>query len=245
MFKRNSKEKDVLQKANEVLELAENALMKAEACYAQIEYEKNLLFEALKKFVEKNELLNAKVEVTETEISRLGEDKPSNEIDFALVNKTEPNKPRTLKTLREGKGFSLRDVANKIGCSKSSVLNWEQGVVKPPFAKAVCLADLFGCTIPEIEDAIQKTADERYFSKKIVSATASSNALDLRGLRQKHGYYQSDIAKKLRVSATTVSAWETGANRIQAHSISALSSLYGVSREEVESAAKKSYKGEY
>ena len=56
MFKRNSKEKDVLQKANEVLELAENALMKAEACYVQIKYEKNLLFEALKKFVEKKRI---------------------------------------------------------------------------------------------------------------------------------------------------------------------------------------------
>ena len=229
LFKRYSKEKEVLQKANEVLEFAENALMKAEALYTQMEYEKNLLIDVLKKFTDKTEASNTGSESAEA--LQLGKDKPI--------------KSLSLKALREEKGLSLRRMADMVGCSKSVVSYWEQGVAKPPFAKAVCLADLFGCTIPEIEDAIQKTADERYFSKKIVSATASSNALDLRGLRQKHGYYQSDIAKKLRVSATTVSAWETGANRIQAHSISALSSLYGVSREEVESAAKKSYKGEY
>lgn len=230
LFKRYSKEKDILQKANKVLELAENALMKAKALCTQTEYETNLLSEVLKKFADKTEASNTESEPADVEALQLGKDKPI--------------KPLSLKALREEKGLSLRRMADMVGCSKSVISCWEQGVVKPPYAKIVLLANFFGRTISEVEEAVKVTADENFFKKEFVNNKVSLNSLDLRGLRQKYGYKQSDIAKNLHVAPNTVSAWETGANRIQSVSILALSLLYDAPIEEIEMAAKKSYRGE-
>ena len=160
------------------------------------------------------------------------------------VSATTQKKVKTLRDLREEKGCSLREMANSIDCSKSIVSCWEQGVTKPPYTKIVLLANFFGYTISEIEKVIQATVDENFF-KGTLNVTSLQNSLDLKGLRKKYNYSQKEVAKVLCMSQNAVSAWETGINRMTRSSMLMLSRLYDVTYEEVEMAAKKSYKGEY
>lgn len=57
---------------------------------------------------------------------------------------------RTLATKRCELGLSQSDVCRAINTSRTSVANWEAGVVSPRLDTLVQLADLYGCTLDEL-----------------------------------------------------------------------------------------------
>ena len=58
-------------------------------------------------------------------------------------------------------------------------------------------------------------------------------AMTLKAARVNAGYTQFDVANRLHVSPTTVSAWENGQNDIKASDFKALCDLYGESMDAI------------
>lgn len=57
--------------------------------------------------------------------------------------------------------------------------------------------------------------------------------LNLKELREREGLKQSDVARRLRVTQTAVSRWESGKNLINRRNRRALARLYGTSEEKI------------
>ncbi|MFD2330049.1 helix-turn-helix transcriptional regulator [Cohnella sp. GCM10020058] len=55
-----------------------------------------------------------------------------------------------LVSARKEKGWTQDDVAQKLGCQKSTVSNWERGYSKPPLEDAFRVADLYGRTVESL-----------------------------------------------------------------------------------------------
>ena len=62
------------------------------------------------------------------------------------------NYSERIKTLREGKGFTQAELAEKLGCSRQIIIRWENGLSIPSTTYAKKLADCFGMTVDELMD---------------------------------------------------------------------------------------------
>ena len=145
MFKKRTQENEVLQKANEVLEIATKLLNKLEIYDARL----NRLTERIDKLEEEKFM--------------------ENEIPYVKKQpeETKPSKPINLKTIREKNKLSQRAVAEKIGVNQSTYWGYETGNYKPSFTVCAKLAELFGCKVKDIQDALKVTADEAFFKSLI------------------------------------------------------------------------------
>ena len=55
-----------------------------------------------------------------------------------------------IKQLREQKGLTQYELAEKIGCGKHNISTWELGKYEPLLANVVALADFFNVSIDEL-----------------------------------------------------------------------------------------------
>jgi transcriptional regulator with XRE-family HTH domain len=58
---------------------------------------------------------------------------------------------QTVKQLREGKGWTQLELANKIGVTPSTIYNWERGRFEPRVGQLRDLAQLFNVRMDEID----------------------------------------------------------------------------------------------
>lgn len=52
-----------------------------------------------------------------------------------------------LRELRNKSGLTQNEIANKIGVSGQTILNWENGIYEPKINQLIQLADLFNVTV--------------------------------------------------------------------------------------------------
>jgi transcriptional regulator with XRE-family HTH domain len=64
--------------------------------------------------------------------------------------------PRTLRSLREKKGLTLRQVGDLVGVSYGSIQNYEAGDAVPPLDVAMRLAHLYGVTVEQIAAMVRR-----------------------------------------------------------------------------------------
>lgn len=55
-----------------------------------------------------------------------------------------------LRELREAKGLSQKDVANRIGVTPGSVAHWELGMKNISMRNLIALSDLLDCTVDQL-----------------------------------------------------------------------------------------------
>ena len=65
-----------------------------------------------------------------------------------------------IKALRDLKGWSQEDLAEKLGISRSAVGNYEQGTREPDLETLENLADTFNCTMSYLVEPISELQDE-------------------------------------------------------------------------------------
>ena len=65
-----------------------------------------------------------------------------------------------IKALRDLKGWSQEELAERLGISRSAVGNYEQGTREPDFETLENLADTFNCTMSYLVEPISKLQDE-------------------------------------------------------------------------------------
>lgn len=54
-----------------------------------------------------------------------------------------------LRRIREARGYSQQEVADRIGVSTMAISRWERNVSDVPFDKAAAMADMFGIRLGE------------------------------------------------------------------------------------------------
>lgn len=57
----------------------------------------------------------------------------------------------TLKAARVNKNLTQQEVADKLKVSKHTIINWEKGKTKVPFASLTVLCQLYNCNINNIK----------------------------------------------------------------------------------------------
>ena len=57
---------------------------------------------------------------------------------------------KTIRQLREERGWSQQELAQRLGASMNTVYRWERGQAKPTWVYRRRLADLFGVKVAEI-----------------------------------------------------------------------------------------------
>ena len=58
---------------------------------------------------------------------------------------------KTIRELREGKGWSQLELANRVGVTPSTVYNWERGKYEPRASQFRQIAEVFGVSMDAIE----------------------------------------------------------------------------------------------
>ena len=63
-----------------------------------------------------------------------------------------------LRELRNKSGLTQNEIANKLGVSGQTILNWENGIYEPKINQLIQLADLFDVTVDYLIE--RKTSDK-------------------------------------------------------------------------------------
>ncbi|MGV9315204.1 helix-turn-helix domain-containing protein [Streptomyces sp. NPDC003691] len=113
-----------------------------------------------------------------------------------------------LRELRRALNLTQAQIANAMGCARSTVSTWETAGTMPRPAVLRHLAEFLGTTVNDL--------------------TVQETPASLRALRVAAGMRQADIARMLGVGTPTYSDVETGRQGIPARWIPALTLAFGV-----------------
>ena len=147
-----------------------------------------------------------------------------------------------LRLMREQRNISQKMLSIKIGVTQSSISDWEADRKMPPSKTILKLADIFNVSTDEIfERPASKassclspisqlyTASRNQPCYKKANDTRCNFSLRVKGLRERDGYTQSNLAKVLHVSQSTIGGWETQVREPTLKGISDLCSIFNTS----------------
>jgi transcriptional regulator with XRE-family HTH domain len=75
---------------------------------------------------------------------------------------------KTIRQLRDGKGWTQVELAHRIGVTPSTIYNWERGRFTPRVEQLRALAGVFGVRMDDVALTIAGTGD----AKKLLAAAA-------------------------------------------------------------------------
>ena len=67
---------------------------------------------------------------------------------------------KTIKEMREERGWTQLELANRLGVTPSTIYNWERGRFEPRLGQARDLAKALGIRIDEIEFVVSEREDD-------------------------------------------------------------------------------------
>lgn len=82
-----------------------------------------------------------------------------------------------IKALRDLKGWSQEDLAERLGISRSAVGNYEQGTREPDYETLENLADTFNCTMSYLLEPISKLQDDTQVVIEMLNNTMARDHL--------------------------------------------------------------------
>lgn len=129
--------------------------------------------------------------------------------------------PDRLKQLRDERGLTQAELAERAGVARTYVVYWEGGTYTPTPANLLVLAEALEVAPHEL------TAVE-------------PDQATLGDLRLWSGLNRSQLAERLGVSPPTLRSWETGVVELPPERINQLASLLEVTSEDIRAAASRS-----
>ena len=81
-----------------------------------------------------------------------------------------------LAYLRKQRGYTLQDVAKKIGVEKNAYWNYEKGNRTPPLEKIIALAELFEVSIDDLVNSVLNLPDKLMGLKNFLYSTTDNSA---------------------------------------------------------------------
>lgn len=131
------------------------------------------------------------------------------------------------RKLRLDAGLTQYQVRTLLNVSQYAIDAWEHGRTHPHPKKIVRIAEVYGCSEDEIISNLPRKVREAY-------KRALSNPLVK--LRLRIGMSQCEVADKLDIEQTSMSAWECGRSKPKKSNRELLAELYGCSIEEIDAA---------
>lgn len=113
-------------------------------------------------------------------------------VDYLLKNNNFSKPINNLRTLRKQKGFTLKEVANKLNLAESTISLYETGNREPDHLTLCALADLYEVSVDEL----------------LGRAIEDNSKTRIKELRQNAGYTQEELASILSVDKSRISKWE-------------------------------------
>ncbi len=145
----------------------------------------------------------------------------------------EPNLGVALRRLRLARGLSLDQAAQRSGTSKAALSAWETGSRRPRGPALARLLDALGAD-DRTKARLLTVAAPRH--ARIALADSPFAPVDvgavLRVVRERRGVAQADLARRLGVSQSAVSQWESGDDVPSPETLHALGFALGASVEE-------------
>lgn len=119
-----------------------------------------------------------------------------------------------IKAAREAKGLSREQLSKKLGVHNSSVGYWERGHGYPDTKRAKKIAALLNLPVATLTPPDGPRAkgknNGRSTGKPAKSAAHAKAGKAIAAAREAMGFQQVEFAKKMRVSLSSVYAWEAG-----------------------------------
>lgn len=130
-----------------------------------------------------------------------------------------------LKYYREKNEYTMQELANIIGVTKSSYSLWEENIEQIPLERLICICDLFNISI----DYIINNTSTTHYEKTTKGLDKTILANNIKNLRKELKYSQQKFASILNVGRTTIINYEQGNTTPQLHHIIFLSQKYNIS----------------
>jgi DNA-binding transcriptional regulator YiaG len=132
------------------------------------------------------------------------------QVDAALSREQAPAavKPQQLKRLRRKLSLTQSELAKLLGVSTASITSWEAGKAEPGRDNRRLIAQLKKLSRREAEERLGRRGAARGRAAGKDEPLLSPS--EINAIRKKAGLSQTRLAKLLKVSANSVSNWETG-----------------------------------
>ena len=144
-------------------------------------------------------------------------------IDIREENKT----PLTLniKFMREEEGIPQKEIAKKLGVSRSTYSLWELELAPIPLKRLIDLCKIYRCSI----DYILKLNEMKNYPNMKMDIDYNLYPKRLKEIRKEHKYTQDKIAKKLNTDNGVISRYESGKTLILTSFLREYSKIFNIS----------------
>ena len=144
-------------------------------------------------------------------------------IDIREENKA----PLTLniKFMREEEGIPQKDIAKKLGVSRSTYSLWELEITPIPLKRLIDLCKIYRCSI----DYILKLNKIKNYPNMKMDIDYNLYPKRLKEIRKEHKYTQDKIAKILNTDNGVISRYESGKTLILTSFLREYSKIFNIS----------------
>lgn len=143
------------------------------------------------------------------------------------INKDYENFGNKIRELRLSRNLTQAELSRLIGISKSSVVNYETGTRKIPLTLIRKFADFFNVSLDDllgITEELESTVLETENHKDVYK----NFGLKIKQLRRENNITQTELAKALGITQSTVVAIEKGLRKIPIDLLTAFSDFFKI-----------------
>ena len=127
-------------------------------------------------------------------------------MNIDIRNEEKPPLKLNIKFMREEEGISQKEIANKLGVSRSTYSLWELEINMIPLPRLIELCKIYRCSIDYILELNKK---RKYFPMKY-DIDYNFYPKRLKEIRKEKNYTQEKLAKKLNTDNGVISRYENG-----------------------------------
>ena len=131
-----------------------------------------------------------------------------------------------IKFMREEEGIPQKEIARKLGVSRSTYSLWELEINMIPLPRLVELCKIYSCSIDYIlglNKRLKKYPNMKYDIKRNLCSKR------LKEIRKEHKYTQDKIAKKLNTDNGVISRYESGKTLILTSFLMEYAKIFNIS----------------
>lgn len=131
-----------------------------------------------------------------------------------------------IKFMRENKGMSQKEIAQKLGVKRSTYSLWELEINPIPLPRLIELCKIYKCSIDYI---LALNKDIKAYSNMKYDIDYNLYPQRLKEIRKEFKYTQAKLAKKLNTDNGVISRYESGKNLILTSFLIGYSNIFNIS----------------
>lgn len=144
-------------------------------------------------------------------------------IEIRDINK--PPLTLNIKFMREEEGIPQKEIAKKLGVSRSTYSLWELELSPIPLKRLIDLCKIYSCSI----DYILKLNEIKNYPHMKMDIDYNLYPKRLKEIRKEHNYTQDKIAKKLNTDNGVISRYESGKTLILTNFLREYAKIFNIS----------------